>query len=84
MGQNRMGKRLWMGLGLPIPGCGGDLSPPGTDTILEHQGHCEAGEMNDGSSGGAREPGTSQPGVIRGERFWTDILLTTDKHTMQR
>jgi hypothetical protein len=45
--------------------------------------------MNDQSMLGAREPGTSQPdmaqpGIIRGERFWTDILLTTDKHTMER
>ena len=44
----------------------------------------EANEMDDQGMLGAGEPGTSQPGIIRGERFWRDILLTTDKHTMER
>lgn len=44
----------------------------------------EASEMNHQSMLGAGGPGPSQPDVIRGERFWTDILLTTDKLTMER
>lgn len=40
--------------------------------------------MNAQSMLGAGEPGTFQAGIIGGERFWTDVLLTTDKHTMER